>query len=254
MLLVLSLMGGTAVTLLLVYLRRLERDNLGDVDPEQLRQMREVGLTKKFGDAGIGKSLSSAPEIIVIVLVITIWLAPLVISLLGFDTVSADLQHRAVRYWSMRTRRFSYVVGKWLGLWATVSSITLFMHAIVWIVCAVRGEASVGGALGWGIRLWLVTLPMSAAWCALATLVSSFFKTPIVSLLVMFASTFALWLIWIIGTVIPFDPMTYVYPNHFDSFLLNPRADRFFTGLAACLGMTALYLGASSYFFQKRDL
>ena len=171
-----------------------------------------------------------------------------------FDTVSGDLQHRAVRYWSMRTRRVSYVLGKWLGLWATVSGITLFMHLIVWVVCVARGEASFGSALGWGLRLWVVTLPMSAAWCALASMISSFFKTPIVSLLVMFAAAFALWLIWIIGTVIPSEPLTYVYPNHFDAFLLHPRADKFVTGLAACLGMTALYLTVSSYFFQKRDL
>ena len=32
------------------------------------------------------------------------------------------------------------------------------------------------------------------------------------------------------------------------------RVDRWMTGLAACIGMTALYVGASSFMFTKRDL
>ena len=41
---------------------------------------------------------------------------------------------RRVRYWTLRTRRASYFVGKWLGLWATVSAVTFAMHALIWIV------------------------------------------------------------------------------------------------------------------------
>ena len=253
-LLVLSLLGGTGATLLLVKVQEFKREKLGDVDPEVIRAAREKAATEVFGDPTTGKALADAPEVLLAVLLLTIWLTPLVISLLGFDTVAADLQHRAVRYWSLRTRRWSYFVGKWAGVWATVSIMTLTMHAIIWVVTIARGEAPAATALGWGLRFWLVTLPISAAWCALATFVSSLFKTPIVSLLVTFAAFFALWLLWMIGQVSHADALMYAYPNYYDALLIHPRIDRAMTGLAACLGMAALYLGAGSFLFARRDV
>jgi hypothetical protein len=168
--------------------------------------------------------------------------------------VSSDLQHKTVRYWTLRSRRWSYFIGKWAGVWGTVSAMTLSMHAIIWIVCIVRGEAAAGAALGWGIRFWLITLPISAAWCALATFIGSLFKTPMVSLLAIFASFFVLWLVWLVGQVTHAQALTYVYPNAFDAMLVHPHINRALGGLAACIGTAALYLGAGSFIFSKRDV
>jgi ABC-type transport system involved in multi-copper enzyme maturation permease subunit len=249
-LLVLSLLGGTGATLLLVKAQQLKREKLAGADPEALRSLREEAATQIFGDPATGKSLAHPPPVVVL----TIWLTPLVISLLGFDSVSGDLQHKAVRYWTLRTRRSSYFIGKFAGVWATVSLMTLAMHALVWILCIVRGEAPAAAALGWGIRFWLITLPISAVWCGLATLVSSLFKSPIIALLVIFSSFFGLWLFWMIGQVSHAEAMQYVYPNFYDAMLVNPRLDRAMTGVAACLGMAALYVGGGSYLFMKKDV
>lgn len=253
-LLVLSLLGGTGATLLLVYGQQLKRAKLAGADPEMLRSLREEAATQIFGDPQTGKSLADAPEVLVAVLLLTIWLTPLVISLLSFDTVSGDLQHKAVRYWTLRTRRSSYFIGKWAGVLATVSMMTFAMHALIWILCIVRGEAPAATALGWGIRFWLITIPISAAWCGIATFVSSLFKTPIISLLVMFAMFFALWLFWMIGQVAHTEALQYVYPNFYDAMLISPRLDKAMTGLACCVGMAALYVGAGSFLFTKRDV
>jgi hypothetical protein len=131
---------------------------------------------------------------------------------------------------------------------------TLAMHALIWIVCIARGEAPAASAFGWGIRFWLITLPISAAWCAIATFVSSLFKTPILSLLVIFVTFFVLWLAYMIGDVTQTRALTYLYPNFYEDLLLNPRLDRWTTGLAACVGMVALYVGAGSFLFAKRDV
>jgi ABC-type transport system involved in multi-copper enzyme maturation permease subunit len=253
-LLVLSLLGGTGATLLLVYAQRLKREKLAGADPEALRQLREDAATQIFGDPVTGKSLADAPEVLVAVLLLTIWLTPMVISLLGFDSVAGDLQHKAVRYWTLRTRRWSYFVGKWAGVWATVSMMTLSMHALIWILCIVRGEAPAASALGWGIRFWLITLPMSAAWCGIATFVSSLFRSPIIALLVTFAGFFGLWLFWMVGQVTHAEALQYVYPNFYDALLIHPHVNRSMTGLAACLGMVGLYVGGGSYLFSKRDV
>jgi ABC-type transport system involved in multi-copper enzyme maturation permease subunit len=253
-LLVLSLLGGTGATLLLVKAQQLKREKLGGADLETLRGIREDAATQIFGDPVTGKSLADAPEVLVAVLLLTIWLTPLVISLLGFDSVSGDMQHKAVRYWTLRTRRWSYFVGKWAGVWATVSMMTLSMHALIWILCIVRGEAPAATALGWGLRFWLITLPISAAWCGIATFISSLFKTPIISLLVIFATFFGLWLFWMIGQVTHAEALQYVYPNYYDSMLIHPHINRSMTGLAACVGMAVLYVAGGSFLFSKRDV
>jgi ABC-type transport system involved in multi-copper enzyme maturation permease subunit len=219
-----------------------------------MQEARESAMTQAFGDPETGKLLSHTPEVLLAVFFITIWLTPLLISLLGFDTVAGDLQHKTVRYWTLRTRRASYMIGKWLGVWTTVSAITLTMHAVIWTVCIIRGEAPAATALSWGLRLWLITLPISAVWCGIATLVGSLFKTPILALLATFAAFFVLWVTYVIGLRYDVSALTYVYPNTYDGFLINSRVDRWMTGLAACLGMTALYVAASSYIFTKRDV
>jgi len=253
-LLVLSLLGGTGATLLLVKAQQLKREKLAGADPEALRSLREEAATQIFGDPATGKSLADAPEVLLAVLLLTIWLTPLVISLLGFDSVSGDLQHKSVRYWTLRTRRSSYFIGKWAGVFATVSMMTLTMHAVIWVLCIVRGEAPAGSALAWGLRFWLITLPISATWCGISTFVSSLFKTPIISLLVTFSAFFGLWLFWMIGQVTHAEAMQYVYPNFYDALLINPQINKVMTGLAACLGMAALYVGAGSFLFTKRDV
>ena len=253
-LLVLSLLGGTGATLLLVKAQQLKREKLAGANADMLRELREDAATQIFGDPQTGKSLADAPEVLVAVLLLTIWLTPLVISLLGFDSVAGDLQHKSVRYWTLRTRRWSYFVGKWAGVLATVSMMTFTMHALIWLLCIIRGEAPAATALGWGIRLWLITLPISAAWCGIATFVSSLFKSPIIALLVIFSSFFGLWLFWMIGQVSHVSALQYVYPNFYDAMLINPRLDRSMTGLACLLGMAALYVGGGSYLFSRRDV
>jgi ABC-type transport system involved in multi-copper enzyme maturation permease subunit len=253
-LLVLSLLGGTGATLLLVKAQQLKREKLAGANTDMLRELREEAATQIFGDPQTGKSLADAPEVLVAVLLLTIWLTPLAISLLGFDSVAGDLQHKAVRYWTLRTRRWSYFVGKWAGLWATISLMTLAMHALIWIVCIARGEAPAAKALSWGLRFWLITLPISAAWCGVSTFLSSLFKTPIIALLVTFAAFFGLWLFWMVGQFMDTDALKYVYPNFYEAMLVNPRLDRSMTGLAACVGMAALYIGGGSFLFSKRDV
>lgn len=253
-LLVLSVIGGAISTLAIVKGQQLKHENLANADAESLRQIRETAWTKVFGDPATGKSLADAPEALVFALILTVWLTPLVISLLGFDSVSGDLQHKSVRYWTLRTRRSSYFIGKWAGTFATVSLMTLTMHAVIWVLCIVRGEAPAGAALAWGLRFWLVTLPISATWCGISTFVSSLFKTPIISLLVTFSAFFGLWLFWMIGQVTHAEAMQYVYPNFYDALLVHPHINKALTGVAACLGMLALYVGGGSYLFTKRDV
>lgn len=250
---VLSLLGGSSIALLMVKYQEFKRKELGDLTAEQLHELRQKALERAY-DVEQAESLADAPEVLLALLLMTVWLTPLLVALMGFDSIAPDIQHRSVRYWSLRTRRWSYFVGKWMGLWATVSLVTLAMDALIWIVCIVRGEATAGATLGWGVRFWLTSLPMSAVWCGIATLLSSLFRSPILALLLTFAAFFVIWVVFIIGAVVPFEPLLYVYPNHYDHLLLHPAPHKLGIGLGACFGMAALYVAAGSILFARRDV
>lgn len=250
---ILTLLGGSGIALLIAKAYEFKRQELGQVSPEAIHEAR-LAILKKAYELDTANWLADAPDALLGLLNFTIWLTPLLIALMGFDSIAPDIQHRSVRYWTLRSRRWSYFIGKWAGLWATVSIVTFALDLFVWTVTIVRGDAPAASTLTWGLRFWLISLPMSAVWCGIAVLISSLFRSPIVALLTTFGAFFVLWVAFLIGAVTHWEPLVYVYPNHYDYFLLNPRIDRVGIGLLACLGMTGLYVVAGSTLFARRDV
>lgn len=232
-----------------------------------------------YRDDKIGERLADAPTRLVIFFFIAVWLTPLLVAVVGFDGISADLQYRSVRYWTIRTRRASYYVGKYLGLWAAVGAMTLVMHGIVWIVMIGRVDATATETLTWGIRFWLVSLPITGAWCAVSTLIGSFFRTPMVGLLLTCAAFFVMFFVGFVlanayggvdaaeaarhaadaARTIPEEAKTltflrFLYPNSLDAWLLSAEPQRVLAGL----GVTGFYAVATclggSFAFAQRDV
>jgi len=266
-LLLISLIGSFGAALLLVKFQAFKRGQIdeaarttqGSVEvtasavKEFIHDGRIKALTPVYGET-TAKYIADSPEVLYAGLMITIWLTPMLIALLGFDSFSGDMQHKSVRYWTLRTRRGSYFAGKFFGLWTTVSAVTLAIHALIWAVCIFRVEATAAEPLSWGVRFWVVSLPMSAAWCGIAVLVSSFFRMPMVALLTTFAANFALWLVWVIGVASDTNALLYFYPNFYDKLLLSPQLWTAASGFGACALMATLCVGGGTLIFDKRDV
>jgi len=251
---ILSLLGAIAVALLLVKLRKF---NEMDMSAEQLRAGQEFVLSKKYDDEQLGKYLAGAPAVLTSLMFMTIWLSPLLVAALGFDGISGELQHRSVRYWMVRARRGSYFAGKVIGLWTVVAAITLVMHVLIWIVTLIQGGTGTAGAsetLSWGVHFYLVTLPISAAWCGIATLISSRCRSPIFAIFVTSAIFAALWVVYIVGEVAQVKALTFLYPNSYDAWLLSPRIDRVALGAFVCFAISAFTTGLGTFFFTRSDV
>ncbi len=253
-----TLLVTVAATLLLVKADQVKRDQIpADIPMDQVREQFQQMAMKIYEEAynvDVAQALHDAPIVLFLIFVPTIWFTPLVVAILGFDAVSAETQHKTVRYWTVRTHRVSYFVGKFLGLWSTVSVLTFAMSALIWTVCIVRGTSTAAETLSWGLRFWAMTLPISAAWCGIAILIGSLFNSPMVSLLTIFTSFFVLWVVWLIGNASHSAPLLHLYPNHYDRYLLLSSPLGLAKGIGGCLAIAAATVGAGAFRFTVRDL
>jgi ABC-type transport system involved in multi-copper enzyme maturation permease subunit len=261
-----TLLGAVVTSVVVVWLEGLNREKVGADSTEAFTQMKREMIEKQTGDAGLASYMASMPVSLFTFLEVTIWLGPLLIALLGFDAISGELQHRSVRFWTVRSRRWSYYAGKLFGLWALVGLVTLVLNVIAGSVALVKGYVTVGQLLSWGTRFWLVALLIAGAWAAIGTFISSCFKQPILALLTTFVTFFVLWLVDIGGfiarTKATIDTgMTqqmswyeYLYPNGYDTMLLSPQPGKVLTAAAILLAFVAASVAGGSYLFSKRDI
>ncbi len=256
----LSLLGAIVMTIIRIKFEEFQLSELAagaSISAEEVRKAQEFGLSKVYDDQIMVKYLADAPGVLFALLMITLWLCPLVVTVLGFDSISADLQHRAVRYWSVRARRASYFTGKVVGLWGVVASLTLVMHLLIWVVSIVKGGvafASASDTLKWGVHFYLTTLPVSAAWCALGVLLSSQFRSPIVAILVTCAAFAGLFLVNIVGHLWHLHALLYIYPSWYDALLLSPRLEHVAMGVAGCFAIAAIATAVGSFILTRSDV
>ena len=176
------------------------------------------------------------------------------VAIMGFDSISGERQHRSVRFWAVRSRRGSYFMAKFLGLTATVSLVFLIMHIVIWCVCMFGGAAPPASVLNWGVRFWLSSVPIVAAWSALATFLGSLFRTPIIALLVICSTTFVLFVIRLIGSAAKLPAITWVYPNKYDDLLLHPHPQTVAQGVGGLLAFCLVWTLLGTTLFAKRDV
>jgi ABC-type transport system involved in multi-copper enzyme maturation permease subunit len=261
---VLTVLGAIVSALVCASIEGSERAHT--TDAADYVELKRAAILSVTGDASLADSLAKAPSSLLLFLKINIWLAPLLVALLGFDTVAGDLQNRTVRYWTPRTRRSSYFTGKLLGLWATVAVATLCIHALADGVALTRGYIGWSDLPTWGARFWMVGVVIAGAWVAVATLLSASMRSPAGALLTTFAAFFALWIAGVVGGLSrvsrsvageassPMRWFEYLYPNSYDALLLSPDATRLLAGAGALLGFVALAIVAGSAMFEARDV
>jgi ABC-type transport system involved in multi-copper enzyme maturation permease subunit len=246
-----SLAGGAGVAMLFAWLDRVQRENMpAGLD---VHDAQEQFFARWYGP-NTGKRLADCPYSLWMMLIGTLWLAPLLVALLDFDAVSGELQHRSVRFWTVRVRRSSYMLGKYFGAWISVLVVTFGMNVIVWVATAAVGGLPVSTVLGWGVRFFAVSIPIGAAWCGIATLVGSQVKTPMLSLLFIFATFFGLWLLRVVAGFSQAEWLAYLYPNIYDDFLLSPRAADVAKGLLGTGLIAGLTVAAATAIFERRDV
>lgn len=263
---VLTLLGAIITSLVCVWIEGDDRAKAGVDSTAAYIELKRQALEKATGDPSFASYAATIPSSLLIFLKITIWLGPLLIALLGFDIIAGETQHRSVRFWTVRSRRGSYFTGKLVGLWALVGLITLVLDLIAGGVATARGYVTVGQLFTWGLRFWLVAFVIAGAWAAVATFISSLFKTPILSLLTTFATFFVMWLFGLGGFIARIREglssgvmkdmswYEYLYPNAYDTMMLAPHAGRVALAHGILLGFVLALTAIGAFVFARRDV
>ena len=262
---VITLLGALVSALVCVSIEGNDRAQAAAAN-EVYADLKRQAVEKATGDAALASYVASAPSSLLAFLKITIWLAPLLVALVGFDGVAGELQNRTVRYWTVRTRRSSYFAGKLLGLWAVVALVMLVIHLLADGVALARGYVTAGELFTWGLRFWLVGVLIAGAWMAIATLISSSFRAPVTALMTTFVVFFGLWLCGSVafasrtmktlstGVAVAPPWYEYLYPNAYDSMLLSPDSGKVLTAVVVLVGFVGVVIVGGSALFQRRDV
>ncbi len=270
---ILTLLGSFLTVLICVWIETNVRAKFGGESTQAFQDAYEQAAIKAGSDPVVAHEMTHRPISLITFLKVLVWIGPLLVALLGFDSISSDLQHKTVRYWTVRTRRWSYLLGKFFGLWGIVSIITLTLMVISSIVVMIRGYISIGDFFSWGLRCWVVSALIVGVWTAVATFVSSRFKTPLLALLTTFGAFFCMWLPGFIGWAVRWGSAMsqqseataaarisdvrwyeYLYPNGYDDLLLSPKPLQVAEGIGACMLYMIVFVGLASALFAKKDV
>lgn len=272
---ILTLLASFMAVLICIWIESGVRSKIGGGSTEAFQEAYEQAAVKAGSDPAVAHYMTHIPISLVAFLKVLVWIGPLLVALLGFDSIAGDLQHRGVRYWTVRTRRWSYLLGKFFGLWGIVSIVTLVLTVLSSIAVLIRGYITVGDFFSWGLRCWLVSALIVGTWTAVATFISSRFKTPLFALLTTFGAFFCMWLPGCIGVVVRWGTAMqqsaeneavaratvaqirwyeYLYPNIYDDLLLSPKPLHVAEGVGACALYIVVFVGIATALFAKKDV
>jgi len=210
-------------------------------------------------DTAMMEALSQVPLEVLIVFKITLFFLPAYVALMGFDQISGEVGPRSMRYLTVRARRSSVLLGKFLSQAALLVGLVLIIDLAVFIFARIANPDFGFGTLVLNLlKFWLAAIVFSLSYVALTSLCSSLFRSPAVSLVFNFIALFVFWLMDTIGRAVtddnPLRYLRYLSPSYYAGNLLHPGLAEFGASGAAYAGFATLFLGAAYVILRARDL
>ena len=259
----LFLLGGAGASLIYIAVSNVAQQTMEEkqVPAEAISTVR-TGVWSQMYNPDVGQHVADSPSVLIALFKATLWFIPFMSLVIGFEQISADVQHRTLRYTVLRSPRSAIVVGKALAVWTIVSVLVLLLHSFVWTVTLVRGDGTVGQVLSWGARLWLWASIYTAAYAGLTILASCLSRYPIICLflgLIGF-STLAILDIGVDVSMQSKDPsailtyLGYLIPDHYEAWLLSPHIGIKLGAIAILLGYGAIATAGAAAIINRKDV
>ncbi|MBZ4416430.1 ABC transporter permease [Myxococcus sp. RHST-1-4] len=210
-------------------------------------------------DTAMMEALAQVPLEVLVVFKITLFFLPAYVALMGFDQLSGEVGPRSMRYLTVRARRSSVLLGKFLSQASLLVGLVLLIDLAIFIYARIAnpdfGFADVVLNL---LKFWLAAIVFSLAYVSLTTLCSSLFRSPAVSLVFNFILLFVFWLMDTIGRASGDDGklrfLRYLSPSYYAGDLLHPKLAEFGASGAAYAGFATVFLLGAYAVLRARDL
>ncbi|RKG92029.1 ABC transporter permease [Corallococcus terminator] len=210
-------------------------------------------------DTAMMQALSQVPIVVLIVFKITLFFLPAYIALMGFDQVSGEVGPRSIRYLTVRARRSSVLLGKFLSQATLLLGLVLVIDLAIFVYARILNPDFAFGVLATNLlKFWGATIVFSLAYVALTTLCSSLFRSPAVSLVFNFILLFVFWLMDSVGRAVadtsPVRFVRYLSPSYYSGNLLHPQLAEFAGSGGAYAAFAAIFLVGAYGVLRARDL
>jgi len=241
---------------------------------EGLQSPKALMLAFLFGqDRSLVESLLELPALLLLVFKGGLVFLPVYVALLGFDTVSAELQTRSLRYLTVRTSRTALVLGKGLALAAVVLLLVSVVQlgAFGYALLTVPDFSLTDAIHAWP-RLWGTMALAGLAMATLTSLCSTLSSSPALSLTLNFAALLGFWAAGAAGSAARFVRMTQeqvtreavspgwqerlglLAPSTWSAEMLYPNLGRALTGALALAVFAIVCAGFSVVVLRTRDV
>lgn len=245
-----------------------------DAQAQMLAQKKQL-LSAVF-DEPVLSALLPLPVVLLFVFKLSLFFVPLFVALMGFDQVSGDVGPRSIRYYVVRVRRSSLVVGKFLTqltLYAGLAAVSVLTMTVVARV--LNSDFGTGDAALWFLKLILASTAFGLAYVGLTALCSSLVRTSAISLILNVIALFVLWVTSFVGGsffLLPDEKaaagtlssmlksesawgyLRYASIWHFEPNLLHPAWATSVPALAVHVGFALVCLGTATVVLRTRDV
>jgi ABC-type transport system involved in multi-copper enzyme maturation permease subunit len=209
-------------------------------------------------DAAMMEALSQVPLVVLVVFKVTLFFLPAYIALMGFDQISGEVGPRSIRYITVRSRRASLLMGKFLVQASLLVGLVLIIDLGIFIYAGLTNPDFTFAALTMNLlKFWLAAIVFSLAYVALTTLCSSLFRLPAVSLIFNIIMLFVFWVMDVIGGALSEKGgkfLRYLSPSYYSGDLLHPQLTEFGISGLAYAAFATVFLGLSYAVLRVRDL
>jgi len=236
-------------------------------------QSPKAALVAMLFDRALVESLLELPGLLLVVFKLGLLFLPAYVAVLGFDSVSAELQTRSLRYLTVRTSRTALALGKTLALAAVVLLLVTVVHlgAFTYALSNVPDFTRAEALRAWP-RLWGTTALVGVGMAAFTVLCSTASRSPPLSLTLNFAALLGFWALGAFGGSVRVmrmvqEQMTHqelpvtwqeriglLAPSTWSSELLYPDFTRAMTGALVLLLFALASAAAAVAVLRTRDV
>ena len=215
-------------------------------------------LVQQFAQAGMIVESGEIPLAVQAVFYLSLFFLPVYVALMGFDQVSGEVGPRSIRYLTVRARRTSVLLGKFLAQTTVLLGLVFALDAGLCLYTALTTPGLGAGTLVLNLlKFWMASAVFSLTFLALTSLCSSLATSPPVSLIANLAVLMTSLLLWMTALAREDSPLRYLRylsPLRYSTRLLSPEPSQVGLSVAAYVVFTLVFLGGALQGLRTRDV